>query len=133
MNSIAQNNPAATVPGIETLVNRFEELARQEKWFDIQDELFAEDVKSIEPAGSPYFNNATGKEAVRKKAKEFVERIEAVHGTYTSQPVVGGSFFCVGRGVDLTVKGHGHVKIDQLMVYQVADGKIISEQFFYTV
>ena len=33
---------------------RFNELAKQEKWFEIQDELFADNVRSIDPTSSPY-------------------------------------------------------------------------------
>ena len=46
---------------------RFHELAQQEKWFEIQDELFAETVRSIEPPGAN-LPNAAGKAAsfVRK-------------------------------------------------------------------
>ena len=32
---------------------RFNELAQQEKWFEIQDELFADNVRSIDPENSP--------------------------------------------------------------------------------
>ena len=110
---------------------RFNELAKQEKWFDIQSELFANDVKSIEPVNSPYFKSAEGKTVVRKKGEEWVKRIEAVHRLHTTEPVVGGNHFAVGREVDITVKGFGRVKIDQVMLYEVKSGKIISEQFFY--
>ena len=48
---------------------RFYELAQKEKWFEIQDELFADNVKSIEPFNSSYFKNAEGKAAVRKKRR----------------------------------------------------------------
>lgn len=110
---------------------RFDELARQEKWFEIQEELFADDVKSIDPPGSPYFGYAEGKANVRKKGEDWVKRIEAVHGLYTTQPVIGGNHFSVGRGTDITVKGLGRVKIDEIMLYEVKDGRIILEQFFY--
>ena len=50
---------------------RFNELAQQEKWFEIQDELFSDVVKSIDPANSPYFGYAEGKTPVRKKGEEF--------------------------------------------------------------
>ena len=46
-------------------------------------------------------------------------------------PVVGGDHFSVGRGMDITVEGFGRVKIDQIMLYEVKDGKIVLEQFFY--
>ena len=86
---------------------RFEELARQEKWFEIQDELFADNVRSIDPPNSPYFKYAEGKAAVRQKGENWVKKIEEGHGKYTSQPVVSGHHFAVGRGVDITVKGFG--------------------------
>jgi len=110
---------------------RFHELAQQEKWYEIQDEFFADNVKSIEPAGSPYFDNAEGKADVRKKADGFIKRIEAVHRLYTSEPIVTGNHFAVVREKDLTVQGHGMIQIHQIMLYEVKDGKIVLEQFFY--
>ncbi|MFT3935102.1 MAG: nuclear transport factor 2 family protein [Chitinophagaceae bacterium] len=110
---------------------RFNELAQQEKWFEIQEEFFDDNVKSIEPQGSPYMGYAAGKDAVRQKGENFIKTIEAFHGAYTTVPVVGGNYFAVGRGMDLTLQKFGRVKIDQVMMYQVKDGKIISEQFFY--
>ena len=89
---------------------RFHELAQQEMWFEIQDELFAEHVRSIEPPHSPYFGDAEGKIAVRQKGQNWVERVEAVHRLQTTQPVVGGRHFAV---------------------YEVQDGQIVLEQFFY--
>ena len=82
---------------------RFDELARQEKWFEIQDELFADNVRSIDPPNSPYFGYAEGKGPVPKKGEDWVKRIEAVHGTNTTRPVVGGNHFAVGREVDITL------------------------------
>ena len=110
---------------------RFNELAKQEKWFDIQDELFADDVKSIDPPDSPYFKNAEGKSAVRKKGEDWVKRIEAAHNRSTTEPVVAGNHFAVGREVDITVNGLGRIQINEIMLYEVRDGKIVSEQFFY--
>jgi hypothetical protein len=110
---------------------RFNELAQQEKWFEIQDEFFAGNVKSIDPANSPYLGYAEGKAAVRKKGEDFIKKIEAFHGAYTTQPVVGGNHFSVGRGMDITVQGFGRIKIDEIMLYEVKEGEIILEQFFY--
>jgi hypothetical protein len=110
---------------------RFNELAQQEKWFEIQDELFADNVKSIDPANSPYFKNAEGKENVRKKGEHFVSRIEAAHTRYTTKPIVSGNHFAVGREVDITVQGFGRIQINEIMLYEVKDGQIISERFFY--
>ena len=113
------------------VVARFNELAQQEKWFEIQDELFADNVRSVDPANSPYFKYAEGKAAVRKKGEDWVKRIEAAHKRYTTEPVVGGNHFAVGREVDITVQGFGRIKIEEIMLYEVKDGQIVSEQFFY--
>jgi len=113
------------------VATRFNELAQQEKWFEIQDELFAENVKSIDPPDSPYFKNAEGKSNVRKKGEAFVSRIEDAHKRYTTAPVISGNHFAVGREVDITVKGFGRIQINEIMLYEVKDGQIISEQFFY--
>jgi hypothetical protein len=110
---------------------RFNELAQQEKWFEIQDELFSDTVRSIDPVNSPYLGYAEGKAAVRKKGEDFIKKIEAFHGAYTTEPVVGGNHFSVGRGMEITVQGFGRIKMDQIMLYEVKDGQIILEQFFY--
>ena len=110
---------------------RFNELAQQEKWFDIQQELFADNVRSVDPENSPYFPYAEGKEAVRKKGEEFVKRIQAVHRAFTTRPLVTGNHFVVGREKDMTVQPHGRIQINQVMLYEVKGGKIILEQFFY--
>ena len=113
------------------VAERFNELAQQEKWFEIQDELFANDVKSIEPPGSPYFKNIEGKKAVRKKGEDWVKRIEAAHSLHTTAPIIAANHFAVGRKVDITVQGFGRIKIEEIMMYEVKDGQIVSEQFFY--
>jgi hypothetical protein len=110
---------------------RFNELAREEKWFEIQDEFFADNARSIEPPGSPYFDYAEGKAAIHKKGKDFVSRITAVHRLFTSEPIVAGNHFAVGRETDITVEGHGRIQINQIMLYEVKNGQIILEQFFY--
>jgi hypothetical protein len=123
------NNTTMTT---QEVAARFIELFKQEgKEFDIQDELFAENVKSIDPPNSPYLGYAEGKAAVRRKGEDIKKRIEAVHRTYTTEAVVGGNHFAVGREVDITLQGFGRIQINQVMLYEVKDGQIISEQFFY--
>jgi CRISPR/Cas system CSM-associated protein Csm3 (group 7 of RAMP superfamily) len=110
---------------------RFNELAQQEKWFEIQDELFAENVRSIEPANSPYLKDAAGKTPVREKGENWVKRITAAHKLATTEPVVAGSHFAIGRDFDIEVNGLGRVHINEIILYEVKNGKIVLEQFFY--
>ncbi|MBA3649268.1 MAG: SRPBCC domain-containing protein [Chitinophagales bacterium] len=116
---------------IHEVAARFSELAQQEKWFEIQDELFADNVRSIDPPNSPYFAYAEGKANVRKKGEDWVKRIEAAHKRYTTEPIVAGNHFAVGREIDITVQGLGRIQINEIMIYEVKIGKIVSEQFFY--
>lgn len=115
----------------QQVADRFHELAQQEKWFEIQDEFFSDDVRSVDPERSPYFGFAEGKASVRKKGEEFVSRIEAVHSAATSAPIVAGSHFVVTRNMDITVRPHGRIRMNELMLYEVRDGRIVLEQFFY--
>ena len=110
---------------------RYNELAQQEKWFEIQDELFADNVRSIEPSSAKHLPNAEGKSAVRKKGEDWVKRVEARHDSYTTTPVIGSNYFVVGRSTDITVQGLGRMQVSELMMYEVKDGQIVLEQFFY--
>ncbi|MBT1703402.1 nuclear transport factor 2 family protein [Fulvivirgaceae bacterium PWU20] len=128
---MGQPNSSKKAFTIHEVAGQFNTLAQQEKWFEIQDMFFTEDVKSIEPPNSPWFKNVEGKASVRKKGEDWVKRIQAVHRSYTSEPVVGGNHFAVGRALDITVEGLGRIQMEEIMLYQVKDGKITSEQFFY--
>jgi hypothetical protein len=81
----------------EEIAARFNELAQQEKWFEIQDELFANNVRSIEPPDSPCFKNAQGKIPVRKNEEDWAREVEEVHGLSTTQSIVGDNHFAVER------------------------------------
>jgi hypothetical protein len=115
----------------QEIANRFNELAQSNQWDKIQDELFAENAVSIEPADSPGMKSVEGLAAIREKGKQFGEMVEEMHGGYTTAPVVGGRFFSVGMGMDCTMKGMGRQKLEEIAVYEVKDGKIVKEQFFY--
>jgi ketosteroid isomerase-like protein len=109
---------------------RFDELAQKEQWFEIQDELFADNVRSVEPPDAA-LPNVEGKAAVRKKGEQLLQQVEALHRAHTTAPVVGGNFFAVGRELEITVRGKGRVQMNEVMLYEVRDGRIVLEQFFY--
>jgi len=120
-----------TTKTTQEVATRFNELAQQEKWFEIHDELFADNVRSVDPENSPYFGYAEGKAPVRKKGEEFVKKVREFHGAHTTQPVIAGRHFAVGRSFDITTEDFGRIKIEEIMLYEVKDGQIVLEQFFY--
>lgn len=123
--------PSNTPMTVQQVAARFHELAQQDKWFEIQDELFGDDVRSIEPPTAQGLPDAQGKTAVRQKGMAIVSQVEAVHRSFTTAPVVGGSFFSVGRELDMTVRGVGRTEMKEVMLYEVRNGEIVREQFFY--
>ena len=115
----------------QEVANRFHELSQSGQWEKIQDELFAENAASIEPPQSQGMQSVEGLAAIKLKGKQFGEMVEEMHGGFTSAPLVGGRFFSVAMGMDCTMKGMGRQKMDEIAVYEVKDGKIVKEQFFY--
>jgi len=113
------------------VANRFNELAQTGQWEQIQNELFADNAVSIEPEHSQGMRSAEGIEAIREKGKRFGEMVEEMHGGYSNEPQIAGNHFAVAMGMDVTMKGQGRGKMDEIAVYQVKDGKIVKEQFFY--
>lgn len=115
----------------QDVANRFHQLAQTGQWDQIQNELFADDAVSIEPEHSQGMKSVKGKDAIRQKGKQFEEMVEEMHGGYSNAPQVAGNHFAVVMGMDVTMKGQPRMKMDEIAVYQVRDGKIVKEQFFY--
>ncbi len=115
----------------QDVAGRFHNLAQTGQWNQIQDELFSSDAVSIEPENSPGMQSAQGIDAIKQKGKMFDEMVEEMHGGYTNEPTVAGNHFSVAMGMDVTMKGQGRMKMDEIAVYEVKDGKIVKEQFFY--
>ena len=115
----------------QDIANRLKELFNEGKWVEAQTELFSEDVESVEPAHSPGLKTVKGLDAIKKKAEDFNNMLEEMHGGWVSEPVVAGNFIAFGMGMDATYKGMGRQKMDEICLYEVKDGKIVKEQFFY--
>ena len=113
------------------VANRLSELFKENKWNEVQDELFSENAVSIEPAHSPGLQTVEGLANIKKKGKDFQDMVEEVHGGWVSEPQVAGNYISVAMGMDVTMKGQGRMKMDEICLYEVKDGKIVSEQFFY--
>jgi limonene-1,2-epoxide hydrolase len=115
----------------QEVANRFNELAQSGNWDAIQEELYADDAISIEPAHSQGLQTVQGKEAIKQKGHQFQQMVEEMHGGYSNAPIVAGNHFALTMGMDVTMKGMGRMQMDEICVYEVKDGKIVKEQFFY--
>jgi hypothetical protein len=114
----------------QEVANRFYELAQEGKFDQIQDELYDENVRSVEPSHSNW-QNVEGLDKVKEKGRQWQEMTEEMHGGYTNAPQVAGNFFSCVMGMDVTIKGQPRMKMDEIAVYEVKDGKIVLEHFFF--
>ncbi len=110
--------------------DRLVELCRKGQVLEAQNELYAENVNSIEPSHSP-IPSASGKIAVLEKGKNFAAMIEERHGGSFSDPIVAGRYFSVAMVLDATFKDQGRMVLEEICVYEVQEGKIVLEQFFF--
>jgi hypothetical protein len=114
----------------EDIARRLVALCREGKYEAAQKELYAEDAVSLEPYATPLFQKETrGLSAIVEKGRKFTSMIETMHSTKVSDPVVAGSSFACTMQLDVTMKGQGRMNMTELCVYDVKDGKIVSEQF----
>lgn len=122
---------AEAVMTTQDVANRMSELFKENKWQQVQDELFADDAVSIEPENSPGLKTAKGIDAIRQKGADFNAMVEEVHGGWVSDLITGGNHITCAMGMDLTMKGMGRIQMNEVCVYEVKDGKVVKEQFFY--
>jgi limonene-1,2-epoxide hydrolase len=118
----------------QQVADRYYELAKENKWAEIWDELYSQEVVNREPehAAAQGIPTVTrDMDAIRAKSKARREMIEELHSQFCSMPVVGGNFFSAAMGRDVTFKGKPRMKLDEIAVFEVKDGKIVLEQFFY--
>jgi hypothetical protein len=113
------------------VANQLVELCRQGKIGEVQDTLFADDAQSIEANEMMGPKVVTGLDAIKAKSVAFQEGVEEFHGATISEPIVAGNSFAITWAMDATFKGQGRMTIEEVCVYQVKDGKITLEQFFY--
>jgi len=118
----------------QELANRYYELFEQRQIAEIYQQFYSADIVCTEPEHALAFGVPTvtrGIEAVLAKSKSRQELIAEVHSFFSSEPVVGGNYFSLAMGRDMTMKNGQRVQVAEIAVFGVKDDKIISETFFY--
>ena len=114
---------------------RLVELCKQGKHLDAVNELYANDIVSIEVRGGPDMpQRMQGIDAIRKKNQWWIDNHET-HGSETMGPFPHGDRFIVHMKYDVTSKvgpfAGKRMLLDEAALYTVRDGKIVQEEFFY--
>lgn len=118
----------------EKIARQLVDLCREGKNFEAAESLYSPDVISTEMFGDETIpKQMSGFEAVRRKMQWWYDT-HITHATTYSDPLVAGNHFAVRMTFDVTYKPTGQrMMFEEIGVYEVKDGKIISEQFFYSV
>ncbi len=116
----------------QEIADRLVSLCREGKYEQVYQELYSEDAWSIEPEGNPY-GTAKGMKEIQEKGKRWNEMVEKFHSGSLSDPIVAADHFSIAWFSRITMAGATEpIDMDEIAVYRVADGKVVSEQFFYT-
>ena len=113
------------------IATRMRELCLSGQYEQAQKEFYHADAVSVEPENSPGMSTVTGLDAIIAKGHEWGAMVEEIHGGSITEPIVSGNFFTWGSSVEATFKGRGRMTIEEITVYEVKDGKIVKEIFYY--
>lgn len=119
------------VTDIAEIASRLVEFCRHGDYVGAHKALFAPDAVSVEPEGTPEGQITKGRAELAKKAELFSKAFE-VHSNIVSEPIVAGDFFACSMILDVTNRSSGtRSTMSEICVYEVRDGKVVREQFFY--
>ncbi len=112
----------------QEIANRLVELCRKGEYDTCYAELFSPEIQSVEADGA----TVQGFDALKKKGEEWNASMEEFMGSEIGDPIVSGNFFSLPMSFTAKFKGApSPTKMEEICVYQVKDGKIVKEQFFY--
>lgn len=116
------------------VANKLVKLCSQGKFNEAAEALYSDDIVSLEAAAPPGMERETkGIKAVKAKG-EWWEANHKVHSVKVEGPLVAGSHFAVTFKLNATfIPEKKRFKMEEVAVYKVADGKIVSEEFFYSM
>jgi len=117
---------------VQNIANQLVNLCRQGKFDEAVQELYSPNIVSIEPPGAGFTERTEGMEAFDAKGELWKSMVEEFHGIEVSEPTVAGNYFTCKMSMDVTMKGQPRSKSEEICLYEVKDGKVVKEQFFYT-
>ena len=102
------------------------------KWEECIQKFYSPTIISREPEGGMW-GEVQGLDAIAQKGKDWEAMVEEFHSSEISDPVVAENFFSISMKSKVTMKGMDQpINMDEICVYEVVDGKVVKEQFFYT-
>ena len=119
---------------VQEVADKLVELCAQGKAEEAMETLYSPDIVSVE-AGAPPGGERESKgiEAVKGKGALWIANHE-IHSAGVEGPLVAGPFFSIALKYDVTFKPESRrFVMEEIAVYKVVDGKIVREEFFYSI
>jgi hypothetical protein len=116
----------------QEVATRLVELCREGQYMEAAQELYSPHIISIEPDGTPH-PKVQGMEAIAKKGEAWRKMVDEIQSSFISDPIVAENFFSVTMKSTVRMKDQSVINMEELCVYTVADGKVVQDQFFYSV
>lgn len=117
----------------QEVANRLVELCREGKYEQAVKELYSPSIVSVEAEGTPN-RIVKGLDEIAKKSAKFESMIDKMNTSVVTDPIVAENFFSCGMLMNVQMKGVPvAIDMDEVCVYNVLDGKIVREEFFYTL
>ena len=112
-------------------------MCSQGKFMEAMNELYADNIVSVEASAPPGKSaRMEGIAAVRGKA-EWWEKNHEVHSVKVEGPWPHGDRFIVRFTMEVTAKAGPmagkRMKMDEMGLYTVKEGKVVMEEFFYAM
>ena len=109
-------------------------LCSEAKFSDAIDTLYSPDIVSMEAGAPPGGSRESkGLAAVKGKAEWWAANHD-VHSALVEGPLVAGPFFSVTFKFEVTFKPQDkRFVMEEIAVYKVVEGKIVYEEFFYSM
>lgn len=114
----------------QKIADRLVSLLREGQFNTVYDELFHKDAKHIEPQ-SEHFAQVNGVEAIKAKDAAMVEHVAEVNSMEVGDAIVASKHIAIPYKLSARLKNDEQLSMDEIIVYEINDGKIISEEFFY--
>ena len=116
------------------VADKLVKLCSEGKFEEAGKALYSKDIVSMEAGAPPGGSRESkGLEAVIAKGEWWAANHE-VHSATVEGPLVAGPYFSVVFKLDVTFKPQNkRFQMEEVAVYKVADGKIVYEEFFYTM
>lgn len=114
-----------------TIARRLVDLCRQGQFIKAQEELYAENALSLQPASPMFEARLSGREAIIARERRLQQLVTELRVVNVSEPVVAERHFSLAMTTEVTLPGMTARRQSEIGVYEVREGKIVVEQFFF--